>query len=51
MAHSILLWLEAQSYWVQILIGSDISPYTGMGDYSRPKLTKRSLLCIVAEIF
>ena len=25
MAHSILLWLEAQSYWVQILVGSDVS--------------------------
>ena len=25
MAHSILLWLEAQSYWVQILVGSDAS--------------------------
>ena len=25
MAHSILLCLEAQSYWVQILVGSDVS--------------------------
>ena len=25
MAHSILLWLEAQSYWVQILVGSYVS--------------------------
>ena len=25
MAHSILLWLEAQSYWAQILVGSDVS--------------------------
>ena len=25
MAHSILLWLETQSYWVQILVGSDVS--------------------------
>ena len=23
--YSILLWLEAQSYWVQILVGSDVS--------------------------
>ena len=25
MAHSILLWLETQSYWVQILVGSNVS--------------------------
>ena len=25
MAHSILLWLETQSYWVQILVGSGVS--------------------------
>ena len=24
MAHSILLWPETQSYWVQILVGSDV---------------------------
>ena len=24
MAHSSLLWLEARSYWVQILVGSDV---------------------------
>ena len=25
MAHLILLWLETKSYWVQILVGSDVS--------------------------
>ena len=25
MAHSILLWLETQSYWFQILVGSDVN--------------------------
>ena len=25
MAHPILLWLETQSYWVRILVGSNVS--------------------------
>ena len=25
MAHSILLWLETQSYWVQIVVGLNVS--------------------------
>ena len=40
MAHSIWLWLETQSYWIRILVGSDVRhrgcAYTVLKTVQRP---------------
>ena len=43
MAHSILLWLEAQSYWVQILVGSDVG-HRGCA-YTVLQTVQRHIVC------